>query len=60
MKLIHKPDIEDWPNEVKMAVNGVPVLIDYEQDLVVIPDEAKDKEEHLARYLIDEGFIQTD
>ena len=60
MKLIHKPDVEDWPNEWKMIVNGVPVVIDYEQDLVVIPDAAKDRQDSLAKYILDEGFILTD
>ena len=57
MKLIHKPDLEDWPNEVKMMVNGVPILIDYNRDLVSIPDEARHRQESLARYLLAEGFI---
>lgn len=60
MKTITKPDIENWPNEIKLKISGVPVLIDYEKDRVMLPKTpiAEKKQECIAEYLLEEGFIE--
>jgi len=58
MKLIDKPEIENWPDTVKLKVRGVPIIIDYKTDMVMVPDSAKHIQDNLAAYLIDEGFIK--
>ena len=58
MKLIDKPEIENWPDTLKLKVHGVPVVIDYRSDMVMVPDSAKYMQDNLAAYLIDEGFIK--
>ena len=58
MKLIDKPEIENWPDTLKLTVHGVPVVIDYRSDMVMVPDSAKYMQDNLAAYLIDEGFIK--
>ena len=61
MDLITKPDIKDWPNEIKFKVAGIPILIDYKKDLVLLPktERAFELQDGIARYLQDEGFIET-
>ena len=57
MHTISKPDIEDWPDQINMKLNGVPIIINYEQQEILVPDEADYRNDNLARYLVDEGFI---
>ena len=61
MDLITKPDIKDWPNEIKFKVAGIPILIDYKKDLVLLPKtpRAFELQDGIAQYLQDEGFIET-
>jgi|TARA_Y100000310_G_C20648560_1_gene798057 hypothetical protein len=61
MDLITKPDIKDWPNEIKFKVAGIPILIDYKKDLVLLPktERAFELQDGIAQYLQDEGFIET-
>jgi len=57
MKTIEKPDVKNWPDDLKLVVHGVPILIDYKAEQVLVPSEARHLEESLSHYLIDEGFI---
>ena len=61
MDLITKPDIKDWPNEIKFKVAGIPILIDYKKDLVLLSktERAFELQDGIAQYLQDEGFIET-
>jgi hypothetical protein len=58
MKLIDKPEAGNWPDILKLKVHGVPAVIDYKSDMVMVPDSAKHMQDNLAAYLIDEGFIK--
>tara|TARA_B100000287_G_scaffold331626_1_gene316516 strand:- start:229 stop:501 length:273 start_codon:yes stop_codon:yes gene_type:complete len=57
IKTIIKPEIEDWPDIVNVTINGVPIRIEYETQRVMIPNEAFGRQDAMAAYLIDEGFI---
>lgn len=59
MKLIEKPDVEDWPDIVSLTVNGVPVRIDYKNQMIMVPNEAMERQDNIAAYLIDEGIVIT-
>jgi len=57
MKAIEKPDIQDWPDVVNLKVNGVPIRINYKKQMIMVPDEAHERADNIAAYLIDEGFV---
>ena len=57
MKLIEKPDVKNWPDDLKLVVRGVPILIDYKAEQILVPHEAQHLQEGLSHYLIDEGFV---
>ena len=57
MKLIEKPDVKNWPDDLKLVVRGVPILIDYKAEQILVPSEAQHLQEGLSHYLIDEGFV---
>ena len=57
MKMIEKPDVENWPDELNLVVHGVPIQIDYKGEKIMVPLEAQHLQESLSHYLIDEGFV---
>ena len=43
MKVIEKPKIQNWPDVVELKVNGVPVRIEYKNQMIMIPNEQMDR-----------------
>tara|TARA_Y100001963_G_scaffold159268_1_gene262198 strand:+ start:1895 stop:2092 length:198 start_codon:yes stop_codon:yes gene_type:complete len=64
MPLISKPtNIKDWPDSLKLTVYGgdeaIPIYINYKNQQIMLPNEAMDRQDLIATYLIDEGFIEV-
>ena len=57
MKVIEKPKIQNWPDVVELKVNGVPVRIEYKNQMIMIPNEHMERTDNIAQYLLDEGFV---
>ena len=57
-ELIEKPDVENWPDTINLQVNGVPIRIEYKTQAILLPKQAEYRQEQIAAYLIDEGFIK--
>ena len=56
--MIDKPDVEGWPDTINFNVNGVPIRIEYENQQILLPKESQYRQDQIAAYLIDEGFIE--